>query len=77
MAVTLVVLLLAAVFVPSLVIMAMAFVAFLRADDYDLARRRREQGLCAECGYDLRGSTGRCSECGAAVPVKAVLPPKP
>lgn len=23
---------------------------------------------CAECGYDLRGSAERCSECGAAVP---------
>jgi hypothetical protein len=29
-------------------------------------RRRRRAGLCAACGYDLRGSTtGVCTECGA------------
>lgn len=27
--------------------------------------RRREQGLCAECGYDLTGNdSGVCPECG-------------
>jgi hypothetical protein len=25
----------------------------------------RAQGLCRECGYDLRGSTGQCPECGS------------
>jgi hypothetical protein len=27
--------------------------------------RRMAEGQCAECGYDLRGSKERCSECGA------------
>jgi len=27
-------------------------------------RRRRTHGCCVNCGYDLRGSPGRCPECG-------------
>ena len=31
-------------------------------------KRRRQSGLCENCGYDLRGSeSGVCSECGAAI----------
>lgn len=32
--------------------------------------KRRRVGHCAQCGYDLTGNvSGRCSECGEAIPV--------
>ena len=53
-------------FVPAVVIVVIAFVSYLRTDDYDLAERRKAQGLCPECGYDLRATRGPCPECGVA-----------
>jgi hypothetical protein len=43
-----------------------------------IARWRRAHGLCPACGYDLRASSDRCPECGAAVdPAPADLKANP
>ena len=51
-----------------------AVVAAMALRQQVLAERREARvaaGLCAACGYDLRGSPNRCPECGA-VPKKKV-----
>jgi hypothetical protein len=51
---------------------ALACALFVPAFSHAVFRRldhhRQRLGLCANCGYDLRATTHRCPECGAASP---------
>jgi hypothetical protein len=40
---------------------------FLTYRGVALRRGRRESGFCINCGYDLRASSSRCSECGEQI----------
>ena len=40
--------------------------------EYSRRRNRKKIGLCIKCGYDLRGSEGRCAECRTAFESSAV-----
>jgi len=43
------------------------------------SRRRKARGLCLSCGYDLRGGSQQCPECGSTIPTNTVqtLVPQP
>jgi hypothetical protein len=45
----------------TLILPSVRFRRFLRR------RYRVRHGLCLSCGYDLRGSVGKCPECGGAI----------
>ena len=44
-----------------------ATTGFIRTVSRVSRRKRRKLGLCLKCGYDLRGSSERCPECGVAI----------
>ena len=55
-------------FRPWLPIPPLALLPALALRRFILARRKRREGLCGVCGYDLRATPGRCPECGTERP---------
>jgi hypothetical protein len=49
---------------PTMIAGTMTILAAALAHRAALPWRRSHRGLCAACGYDLRGSAGQCPECG-------------
>jgi hypothetical protein len=44
--------------------LAFGAVLMVRVVKHVQGRQRQRHGLCERCGYDLRGSSGQCPECG-------------
>ena len=52
-----------------------AWWSFRRLRQRHRIARRRKNGLCLNCGYDLRASKERCPECGKPVPPAHTMTP--
>lgn len=52
-------------------VVAACVIPMLWAARWHRRRVRIAAGRCPECGYDLRASKDRCSECGTPIPMKA------